>query len=192
MAAQPVVPVQPVVRATTSEEKQLRLGRYKKYDPPTFSSLASESAYGFLEECHRILRIMGIVESSRVAFTTFQLRGATYKWWWAYELGSSAESVLLTWDAWRVKFEQLRQGTISVSEYAVRFSDLARHAPTLVSTIRERVHQFIEGHHPSIRTSMDWELEIDISYQQTMSIARRVEGMLARQARQGERGQAGP
>nr|XP_009758276.1 PREDICTED: uncharacterized protein LOC104210988 [Nicotiana sylvestris] len=69
---------------------------------------------------------------------------------------------------------------MTVSEYAVCFSDLARHAPALVSTVRERVCWFIEGLILSIRASMDRELEMDISYQQVMSIARRVEGMLAR------------
>ncbi|XP_070037154.1 uncharacterized protein [Nicotiana tomentosiformis] len=122
MAIQPVVPVQPVVWATTFEEEQLRLARFKKYDPPTFIGLASESAQGFLEECHCILHIMGIVETSEVAFTMFQLRGAAYQWWRAYELSSLAELASLTWvpfsemflrefvpqslrDAWRAEFE---------------------------------------------------------------------------------------
>ena len=83
-------------REAASEEEQLRLARFKKYDPPTFSGLASESAQGFLEDCHRILRTMGIVETSGVVFTTFQLREAAYQWWWAYELGSPAELASLT------------------------------------------------------------------------------------------------
>ncbi|XP_070054873.1 uncharacterized protein [Nicotiana tomentosiformis] len=191
---QHVVPVQPVVRAAASEEEQLRLARFKKYDPPTFSGLASESAHGFLEECHRILHTMGIVKTSGVAFTTFQLRGAAYHWWRAYELGSPAESAPLTWvhfsemflrkfvpqslrDTWRTEFEQLCQGTMSVLEYAMRFSDLVRHAPALVSTVRERVRRFIEGLRRDIRFSMARELESDISFQQVVGIARRVEGI---------------
>jgi len=65
---------------------------------------------------------------------------------------------------------------MNVTEYAVRLSDLARHAPALVATVRERVRWFIEGLHPSIRLSMARELEMDISYQQVVSIARRLEG----------------
>nr|XP_009801827.1 PREDICTED: uncharacterized protein LOC104247494 [Nicotiana sylvestris] len=55
---------------------------------------------------------------------------------------------------------------MTVSEYKVRFSDLARHAPALVPTVRERVHRFIKGLHPSIRISIAQYLERDISYQQ--------------------------
>ena len=112
-------------RVAASEEEKLRLARFKKYNPPTFSGLASESAQGFLEECHCILCTMGIVEMSGVAFTTFQLRGATYQRWRTYELGSPAELASILWvqfsemflrefvpqslrDAWRAKFEQLR------------------------------------------------------------------------------------
>ncbi|XP_070032865.1 uncharacterized protein [Nicotiana tomentosiformis] len=103
---------------------------------------------------------MGVAESSGVFFTTFQLRGAAYQWWRAYELGSPAEAASLTWtqfsdmflreyvplslkDAWCAEFEQLRQGAMIVSEYAVCFSDLARYASALVTTVRERVRRFI-------------------------------------------------
>ena len=52
---------------------------------------------GFLDECYRILRTMGISGSSRVSFTTFQLRGAAYEWWHTYELDSPDEAASLSW-----------------------------------------------------------------------------------------------
>ncbi|XP_070057350.1 uncharacterized protein [Nicotiana tomentosiformis] len=162
MPTRPIIPVQPEVRPGASEEEQLRLERFKKYHPPTFSGLASKDAHNFLEKCHRILRTMCIVERSGVDFSTFQLSGEVYLLWRAYKEGSPADAASLSWtqfseiflrefvpqslrDAWHTQFEQLRQGTMSVSEYLVRFSDLSRHAPSLVSTVRERVHKFIEG-----------------------------------------------
>ncbi|XP_070011006.1 uncharacterized protein [Nicotiana sylvestris] len=60
------------------------------------------------------------------------------------------------------------------SEDAVCYTSLARHTPTLVSTVRKRVRQFIEGLIPSIRSSMARELEMDISYQQVVIIAMRI------------------
>nr|XP_009787669.1 PREDICTED: uncharacterized protein LOC104235577 [Nicotiana sylvestris] len=91
---------------------------------------------------------MGIVEMRGAAFTMFQLKGAAYQWWRVYELSCPTDAASLTWslrDAWHVEFEQLHQGTMLVLKYAVRFSDLARYAPTLVTTVRERVCRFIEG-----------------------------------------------
>jgi len=179
------------------------LERFKKYHPPTFSGLASKAVHCFLEECHRILRTMGIVEMTGDAFTTFQFKGVAYQRWRAYDLGSPAESASLTWvqfveifmrefvpqslrDAWHAEFEQLRQGSMTVLEYAVRFSDLARHAAALVATVREQVRRFIEGLHPSIRYSMARELEMDITYQHVVSIARRLEGMRTREREERE------
>ncbi|XP_070055400.1 uncharacterized protein [Nicotiana tomentosiformis] len=66
---------------------------------------------------------------------------------------------------------------MSVSEYVVRFSDLARHAPALVATVRKHVRRFIEGLRHNIRFSMDRELEPDVLFQQVVGIARRVEGI---------------
>jgi len=67
-----------VVRESTYEEEHLRLARFEKYYPPTFSWLALENVHGFLEECYHILCIMGIVEASEIAFSRFQLKGEAY------------------------------------------------------------------------------------------------------------------
>ncbi|XP_070010704.1 uncharacterized protein [Nicotiana sylvestris] len=130
---QTTVPVQPEDGAAASDDEQRRLERFKKYDPPVFSGLATDDALGFLEDCHRILHTMGITRSSGVSFTAFQLRGAVYEWWRTYELDSPDEAASLTWtqfsdmflrefvpqnlrDAWRAEFEHLCQGAMIVSE----------------------------------------------------------------------------
>ncbi|XP_070020610.1 uncharacterized protein [Nicotiana sylvestris] len=179
--APPAVPVQPEDGAAASEDKQRRLERFKKYDPPVFSGLASDDPLGFLED----------------------FEGGTYEWWRTYELDSPDEAASLTWiqfsklflrefvpqslrNAWRAEFEHLRQGAMTISGYAICYTKLARHAPTLVSTIRDRVRRFIEGFIPSIRYSMAHELEMDISYQQVVSITRRIEGMHTREREERE------
>ncbi|XP_070054649.1 uncharacterized protein [Nicotiana tomentosiformis] len=53
---------------------------------------------------------------------------------------------------------------MTASAYVVRFSELSRHAPALVSTVRGRVRQFIEGLNYGIRFSMAQELEVDTPY----------------------------
>ncbi|XP_070004973.1 uncharacterized protein [Nicotiana sylvestris] len=172
---------QPEDRAAAFEDEHLRLERFKKYKPPVFSGLASDDALEFLDKCYCILHSMGISGSSKVSFTTFQLRGAAYEWWRTYKLDSPDEEAFLTWtqfsdmflrvhvpqilrDTRHAEFEHLRQGTMTISEYAIRYTSLARHAMAFVSTIREKVCQFIEGLIPSIKSSMARELEMAISY----------------------------
>lgn len=94
---QPVNPIRPEVRPEASEKEKKRLERFKKYDTPTFSGTTTEDAQGFLENCHRILRTMGIVEVSGVTFTTFQLSGAAYRWWQIYEEDIPTDATPPTW-----------------------------------------------------------------------------------------------
>ncbi|XP_070012915.1 uncharacterized protein [Nicotiana sylvestris] len=146
---------------------------------------------------------MGITTSSGVSFAAFQLRGAAYDWWHTFELDSPDKAASLTWtqfsdifqrefvpqslrDTWRAEFEHLRQGPMTLFEYAIRYTRLARHAPALVATVRERVHRFVEGLIHSIRSGMARELEMDIPYQQVVSIARRIDGMHAREREERE------
>ncbi|XP_070057516.1 uncharacterized protein [Nicotiana tomentosiformis] len=178
-----------MVRTAASEEGQLRFARFKRYNPPTFSGLASESAQSFLEECHSILCTMDIVETSGVAFTTFQLKREAHKRWRAASLTWVQFSKMFLRkfvpqslrDAWYTEFEQLRLGTMSVLGYAIRFKDLARHVPALVASVRGRVHRFIEGLMHDIRFSMARELESYVLFQHVVGIARRLEGMWDRE-----------
>ncbi|XP_070054011.1 uncharacterized protein [Nicotiana tomentosiformis] len=138
---------------------------------------------------------MGIIEVSGVAFTTFQLTGIVYQWWQVYEEVRPGDATPPTWDqfseiflkefipqtirdAWRTEFERLRQGSMTVSEYAIKFSELARHVPILVPTVRERIRGFIEGLDYDLKICMARELQTDTLFQQVVEIARRIEGVL--------------
>ncbi|XP_070034316.1 uncharacterized protein [Nicotiana tomentosiformis] len=129
---------------------------------------------------------MGIVEVSGVAFTTFQLPGAAYQWRQAYEEDRPVDAKPPTWaqfskmflkefipqtlrDAWRTEFERLRQGTMKILEYTIRFNELARHAPILVPTVTERVRRFIEG--------LDYDLKI-CRVRELQTDTKRIEGVL--------------
>ncbi|XP_070057155.1 uncharacterized protein [Nicotiana tomentosiformis] len=78
-AVQPVVVARAEVGASMSYEERKRLEQFKRTDPPEFSGGESEDAQGFLDRCHQILRTTGIVDTSRAAFTTFQLIRAAYR-----------------------------------------------------------------------------------------------------------------
>ncbi|XP_070042911.1 uncharacterized protein [Nicotiana tomentosiformis] len=135
---------------------------------------------------------MGIVEVSEVAFTTFQLPGVAYQWWHVYEEGRPTDAIPPTWayfsemflkefipqtfrDTWHTEFEWLHQGTMTVSEYTIRFSELASHAPILVSTVRERVRRFIEGLDYDYKICMARELQTDIPFQHVVETATMLE-----------------
>nr|XP_033515650.1 uncharacterized protein LOC117280097 [Nicotiana tomentosiformis] len=64
---------------------------------------------------------------------------------------------------------------MTVSECSIKFSELSRHVPTLVSTVRERVRRFIEGINYGIRFTLACELVTDTLYQHVVEIAQRLE-----------------
>ncbi|XP_070043257.1 uncharacterized protein [Nicotiana tomentosiformis] len=102
------------------------------------------------------------METSGVSFTTFQFTGAAFTWWEAYERRRPVGAVPLTWQEFSVlflekyvpqshreelrrQFEQLRQEDMTVTQYVMRFSELARHTIWLVPTDRERIRRLIDG-----------------------------------------------
>ncbi|XP_070035293.1 uncharacterized protein [Nicotiana tomentosiformis] len=98
-----------------AEDEQKRLERFGRLRPPSFSGAESDDAQGFLDS-----------------------------WWEANERRMSIGAVPLTWQEFSIlflekfvsqshkeklrwQFEQLRQDDLSVKQYEMRFSKLARH-----------------------------------------------------------------
>ncbi|XP_070023205.1 uncharacterized protein [Nicotiana sylvestris] len=144
------------------EDDHHRLERFGRLQSLTFSGVEGENAQGFLDECQRLLRSEGILEASRVSFTTFQISGATLSWWEAYERHRPVGAAPLSWQQFSIlflekyvleshleelcrQFKHLHQGNRSVTQYGMRFSELARHVVWLVTTDRERIKRFIDG-----------------------------------------------
>ncbi|XP_070032827.1 uncharacterized protein [Nicotiana tomentosiformis] len=144
--------------------------------PPSFSGAESEDAQDFLDRCRQIIHTTGILETSEVSFTTFEFSRAAFRWWEAYERSRPVDATPLSWREFSIlflekfvppthreelhrQFEQLRKDGLSVTQYEVRFSELACHAVWLVPTKRERIRGFIDGltyqlHFPMTRESI--------------------------------------
>lgn len=85
-----------------TDEIQKKLEQFKTLDPTEFNGGESEDAQGFLNRCHRIRYTAGIVDINRVSLTTFQLTGASYRWWKNYESCRLAGATPLTWHEFSV------------------------------------------------------------------------------------------
>ncbi|XP_070054451.1 uncharacterized protein [Nicotiana tomentosiformis] len=137
---------------------------------------------------------MGVLESNRVDFTTFQLEVKAHRWWQSYLCSRPTGSPPLTCDQFvclflerfippsqreelQGQFERLQQGQMSMTDYEARLSDLYHHALMILPTDAERVRRFIAGLHYGIQVAMAREVEIGTSYEQVVEIARRIEGI---------------
>ncbi|WMV09365.1 hypothetical protein MTR67_002750 [Solanum verrucosum] len=97
-----------------------------------------------------------------VELAAFRLRDVAVLWYEIWERSKGKDASLPTWDSFteafidhylpreirdgRVdQFLNLRQGSMSVQEYGLRFDSLARYAPVFVDTMHDRVRRFVEG-----------------------------------------------
>ena len=97
-----------------------------------------------MDKWQKMLHTACILEASRVAFTTYQFSRAAFTWWEAFERHKPIGAAPLTWQQFSIlffekyvpqsrreelhrQFEWLRQGEMTVMQYEMRFSKLARH-----------------------------------------------------------------
>ncbi|XP_070040952.1 uncharacterized protein [Nicotiana tomentosiformis] len=152
----------------------------------------SEDAQDFLDRCQRMLRTTGILETSGVSFTTFQLTGAAFRWWETYKRSRPVSVAPLSWHEFSVlflemfvpqtrreelrrQFEYLRQEELSVTQYEMRFLELARHVVLLVPTEREKINMFINGLNHEFRFVMTLGNVASAKFDEVVDSARRLE-----------------
>ena len=176
------------------------LCEFWRMNPPKFSGQEEPLvADHWLIEIRRIFDTLGIHEDKlRITFATYQLTGEAVPWWSSIVEMRRSSLVAgevdpigsMTWDEFvhvfenqyfpecykdqlREQFEHLEQGTMSVSQYTLRFQSLSRFATDLVSSEERRCKRFEKGLHPSIQhTVMGHRLRV---FTEIIDCARAVE-----------------
>ncbi|XP_070032815.1 uncharacterized protein [Nicotiana tomentosiformis] len=137
-----------------SEEEQKRLELFRRLRPPSFSGDESEDAQDFLD----------------------RPTGAAPLTWYEFLALFLEKFVPHTrMEELRRQFEQLRQEGMSVTQYVMRFSELAHHAIWLVPTERERIKRFTDGLNYGLRFVMTQEIASGTMFDDVVDIARRLQ-----------------
>lgn len=102
-----------------------------------------------------------MVEEQKIGFATFMMKGEANYWWKA----NKGRAGVISWDRFKelffenyfpentqqdmeVKFLELKQGSMTVAEYVVKFNELARFAPHQVDTEARKARRFELGLKP--------------------------------------------
>nr|XP_009769703.1 PREDICTED: uncharacterized protein LOC104220520 [Nicotiana sylvestris] len=118
-----------------------------------------------------------------------QFSGAAFSWWETYERRRPVGAAPLIWQEFYVLFlekfvpqshreklskqlEQLRQDDMFVTQYEMRFSELAHHGVWLVPTNRERIKRFIDGLTFELRLLMTRGRVFGATFDEVVDIAR--------------------
>ena len=152
---------QPEVRIP--QERPITLIDFKKYAPPVFKGTSDPmEAEGWLKAVEKVFQALRCPEEEKVTFATFLLQDEAAAWW-ELELGKQGPNdTPFTWTDFRKvfyeryfpqsvrvqkfrEFDRLEQGTLTVSQYASKFEELSRYAPSLLADEGIRARKFENG-----------------------------------------------
>ncbi|KAJ8770514.1 hypothetical protein K2173_018005 [Erythroxylum novogranatense] len=123
-----------------------------------------------VERTERVFDQMDCDAEERFDYTVSLLQGPAYQWWKTV-LGSTTRPCLLSWEdflrAFRdnymakvylemkmQEFLELKQGTMTVAEYEVKFNELMGYATVFISTEADRCRRFEGGLNLEIHTRL--------------------------------------
>ncbi|KAI8559658.1 hypothetical protein RHMOL_Rhmol04G0190400 [Rhododendron molle] len=138
------------------------MNEFCKRRPPTFNGDTNPTvAETWLKEVKVILDTLGInLDGDRVALATYQLKGEARYWWDLMEATHAiaamifAEFETLFLDKYfptplrlakEQEFMNLKQGTMTVTQYAAKFKELSHYAPDAVATEDKKARRFEWG-----------------------------------------------
>jgi hypothetical protein len=128
-----------------------RLGDFQCTKPPTFShSIEPMDADDWLKTVERKLQVVQCNNREKVLLASHQLTGPAADWWDAY-VEAHEEPDTINWNEFKMafhshyvpqgviklkkkKFQDLKQGSMMVSEYVTHFTQLSLYTPNDVDT----------------------------------------------------------
>ncbi|XP_057250746.1 uncharacterized protein LOC104908979 [Beta vulgaris subsp. vulgaris] len=117
--------------------------RFSAHKPPNYDGKPDPTEFEeWLNGMEKLFDATQCPDKWKVNFVVFYLKGQADLWW------KTAREMQIDLDLdgkMETEFTHLRQRGMSVLEYAVKFNELARFAPDVVSTDRQRMNRFEGG-----------------------------------------------
>lgn len=125
-------------------------------------SKIEEDPHKFIDEVKKILQVIQMSEVESVEFSSYQLKDVDYLWFTQWKDIRGKDAALAVWDdfvdafidkffsrelreATLEDFMNLEQGSMSVKECGLMFTQLSRYAPEMVAKLRVRMNNFFMG-----------------------------------------------
>ena len=96
------------------------------------------------EEVFKVFDAMGVSTHEKAKLVTYQLKNVAQVW---YEQKKDERHVIegrITWGAF--KMDNFYRDVMSVKEYNLKFTQLSKHATTMVVDSREKMKKFVMGY----------------------------------------------
>eukprot|EP00256_Glycine_max_P067144 XP_025981739.1 uncharacterized protein LOC102669650 [Glycine max] len=153
------------------------LDRFQRNNPPTFKGgYDPEGAEAWLREIEKIFRVMECQDHQKVLFATHMLADEAEYWWENTRPRlEGAGGAVVPWGTFRqtflekyfpedvknrkeMEFLELKQGSMTVAEYAARFENLVRYFPHYQGEAGERSKcvKFVNGLRPEVKMMVNY------------------------------------
>ncbi|XP_069150443.1 uncharacterized protein [Solanum lycopersicum] len=134
-----------------------RLRDFTRMNPPIFTGAkTSEDPQEFIDELHKILVAMGATDIEKAELASYQLKDVAQTWCKMWRDIRVLGGVPVTWELFKTAFLErlfpremkeakveefinLKQGSMTVREYSLKFVKLSRYTTPLVSTSRDEM-----------------------------------------------------
>ncbi|RHN40786.1 putative nucleotidyltransferase, Ribonuclease H [Medicago truncatula] len=153
------------------------LKTFMRNHPPTFKGRYDpDGAQTWLKEIERVFRVMQCTEVQKVRFGTHQLAEEADDWWVSLLPTLEQDGAAVTWAVFRrdflsryfpedvrgkkeIEFLELKQGNMSVTEYAAKFMELAKFYPHYTPETAEfsKCIKFENGLHAEIKREIGYQ-----------------------------------
>ncbi|XP_040862763.1 uncharacterized protein [Glycine max] len=151
------------------------LDRFQRNNPPSFNGgYNPDGAQNWIREIDKIFRVMACPEGQKVAFGAYTLVEEAEYWWENTRQCLEAEGQDVTWDVFKrvflekyfpedvrnkkeMEFLELKQGSMTVAEYAAKFEELVRYFPHYQGKDGEssKCVKFLNGLRPEVKQAVN-------------------------------------
>ncbi|XP_069152798.1 uncharacterized protein [Solanum lycopersicum] len=140
-----------------------RLRDFARMDPSIFTgSKTLKDPQEFVDDVPKILVAMGATDIDKAELTSYQLKDVAQIWCKMWQDSRVLGGVPVTWELFKTtflnrffpremreakveEFTNLKQGSMIVKEYSLKFVKISRYATSLVSNSRDEMRRFLTG-----------------------------------------------
>ena len=141
----------------------MRIRDFLRINPPVFTgSKNDEDPQNFIDEVWKILKAMHAIKTEGAELISYHLKDVANMWFNQWDEGRGEEAEPAVWDefveafldhffplelreAKADEFVNLKQDSLSVKEYHMKFTQLSRYASEMVPTMRAKMRKFVSG-----------------------------------------------
>ncbi|KAH0661218.1 hypothetical protein KY284_026149 [Solanum tuberosum] len=140
-----------------------RVQYFVRMNPPEFLRLQiGKDPQNFIDEVKKIFEVMQVTGSDRVELALYQLKDVAHIWYTQWKENMGTDATHITWvcfsetfldrffprelrEAKAQEFMNLRQCSMTVQEYGLKFIQLSKYAPHMVVDSRDLMNKFLYG-----------------------------------------------